>query len=312
MIALNYSDVHLIPKKCIVNSRQACLTSVRIGKFNFDLPIMPANMKAVVDGASYKTYVKSGVIPIMHRFKVDTGEFLRNNKDNWKAISIGIQQDDRLSLHYVALDFDKDYWPDCICIDVAHGHCDGVAEMIQYIKRVFASKPPFIIAGNVTTADGVKFLENAGADATKVGIGPGQVCSTKNKTGFHIPMFSAVSACAKVAKKPIIADGGIRENGDIAKALVAGATFVMVGGMFASCSNSPATIVNGKKLYYGSASVMNKGNSNNVEGFATELSPTVTIEDKVKEMKQDLQSAISYAGGDSLYAFKSVDYVTTK
>jgi GMP reductase len=275
---------------------------------------MPANMKAVIDEATYNTYLKAGVIPIMHRFNSDIGNILRSNRDKWKAICVGVKQEDRTSLHYIAIDFDKECWPDCICIDVAHGHSDRVAEMISFIKKVFNNKKVFVIAGNVTTPDAVKFLQNAGADAIKVGIGPGQVCSTKNKTGFHIPMFTAVNECAKVAKVPIIADGGIRENGDVAKALVAGATFVMVGGMFASCSNSPATIVNGKKLYYGSASAYNKGHNNNVEGFATELNTTMTIEDKVRELKQDLQSAISYAGGVDLSAlhYSKVNYVTLK
>lgn len=129
-----------------------------------------------------------------------------------------------------------------------------------------------MIAGNVGTPEGVRELENAGADATKVGIGPGRVCITKIKTGFGTGgwQLSALNLCNKAARKPIIADGGLRTHGDIAKSIRFGATMVMIGSLFAAHEESPGETVelDGKKYkeYFGSASEYQKGEHKNVEG----------------------------------------------
>lgn len=142
--------------------------------------------------------------------------------------------------------------------------------MIRHIKTNLPDS--FIIAGNVGTPEAVRELENAGADATKVGIGPGKVCITKLKTGFGTGgwQLAAVRWCAKAATKPIIADGGIRDHGDIAKSIRFGATMVMIGSLFAGHIESPGKIVEieGKpyKEYFGSASEFQKGARKNVEG----------------------------------------------
>jgi GMP reductase len=158
--------------------------------------------------------------------------------------------------------------------------------------------------------------------ATKVGIACGASCITYNKTGFASPMFSTVQEIANtrdemsgfdnVENVPlIIADGGISCNGDIAKALVAGADMVMAGSMFARCIDSPAMVDPTdptKKLYFGSASLMN-GNKKNIEGQTLSMPMNgMTYEQKLKEVYQDLASAVSYAGGDTLQAFQEVDY----
>lgn len=290
--ALGYKDVYLVPNYSELESRTLADTSVKIKDFKFTLPVMPSNMKAVVNFDTYHTYCNLGVIPIMNRFEMSNWDFLKKCVTDWRAISIGVKHEDQIALHNI------EYPPTCICIDIAHGHSLAMKNMIGYVKKYF----PYtvIIAGNVTTPEATRDLADWGADIVKVGIGPGQVCSTKNKTGFHIPMFTAVKNCAAVSPVPIIADGGFRENGDIVKALVAGATFVMVGGMFAQCSDSPALLVNGKKEYFGSASEKNKGNVRNIEGFTTYLTPSHTIASKIREIHEDLASAISYAGGKDL------------
>ncbi len=325
-IAIGYKDVFLVPNKCIVRSRKEVDTSyfLPLGELdysttedifnqtkktlplfkNFRLPIIPANMKSVVDYRTYEKYSELGLMPIMHRFNVDLVSFLSGVQGEWRAISVGINNQDLIQLQRISQELTVNKQPHLICIDIAHGHSDSVKEMIGAIKTLFKEPRicPIIMAGNVTTPEAVEDLQSWGADIIKVGIGPGQVCSTKNKTGFHVPMFTAVKECARVAKVPIVADGGIRETGDIAKALVAGADLVMVGGMFAACTDSPAVIIDGKKEYYGSASAHNKGYNQNIEGFHIHLSPTMSIEDKVKEIQEDLQSAISYAGGKDLSA----------
>jgi len=175
----------------------------------------------------------------------------------------------------------------------------------------------------VATPQGVKDLAMWGADIVKVGIGQGSPCTTKDKTGFTLPMFTCVKECSQVfigdsfedsQRVPIIADGGIQCNGDIAKALVAGADWVMAGGLFACCVDSAAhsIMVEGSlhRAYYGSASFENKKTRAHIEGTLKNVpSCGLTFEDKLVEIKEDLQSAISYSGGKDLTSLnKSVQY----
>ena len=185
--------------------------------------------------------------------------------------------------------------------------------MIKYIKQQLPNA--FVIAGNIATPEAVRDLENAGADATKVGVGPGRVCITKIKTGFGTAgwQLAAIRLCAKAARKPIIADGGIRTNGDIAKSIRFGASMVMIGSLLAAHEESPGEEVmqNGQKYkeYFGSASEFQKGEYKNVEGKKILIESRGSLFNTLKEMQEDLQSSISYAGGKDLEAIRTVDYV---
>ena len=158
-------------------------------------------------------------------------------------------------------------------------------------------------------------LENWGADATKVGVGPGKVCITRLKTGFGTGgwQLSALKWCARVATKPIIADGGIRHHGDIAKSVRFGAAMVMIGSLFAGHEESPGQTVevDGKlyKEYYGSASDFNKGEYKHVEGKRILEPIKGRLADTLREMREDLQSSICYAGGTQLTDMRKVNYV---
>jgi IMP dehydrogenase len=137
---------------------------------------------------------------------------------------------------------------DVIVVDSAHGHAEAVVNSVPAIKRQFPDIE--LIAGNVATADGTRSLIEAGADAIKVGVGPGSICTTRVVAGVGVPQISAVMECAKVARKhqvPIIADGGIKYSGDVVKALAAGADSVMIGSIFAGTDESPGETV----LYQG-------------------------------------------------------------
>jgi GMP reductase len=203
--------------------------------------------------------------------------------------------------------------PEYVTIDIAHGHADTVKNMIYHLKKKLPGT--FIIAGNVGTPEAIIDLENWGADATKVGIGPGKVCITRMKTGFGTGgwQLSALKWCARVATKPIIADGGIREHGDIAKSIRFGATMVMVGSMLAGHEESPGSTVevDGRlyKEYYGSASDFNKGEYKHVEGKRILEPVKGKLSDTLREMQEDLQSSISYAGGTRLADIRRVNYV---
>ena len=137
---------------------------------------------------------------------------------------------------------------DVVVIDTAHGHSRGVLEAVTQIKR--ASNKTQIIAGNVATADGAKALIDAGADAVKVGIGPGSICTTRIVAGVGVPQLTAVMDAAKAAQKanvPVIADGGIKFSGDLAKALAGGAEVAMIGSLLAGSEEAPGEI----QLYQG-------------------------------------------------------------
>ena len=322
--ALKYEDVCLIPNYSQCRSRSECSTLTKFGPQEFNLPVVPANMKSVICPSVAEWMSENNYFYIMHRFDIDILAFLvSTNEDNWRTISIsvGVNEKDRdLLIKAASLKLRIDY----ITIDIAHGHSANMSRMIEHVKRSFPDA--YLIAGNVATAQGVTALSDWGADAVKVGIGQGSPCTTKDKTGFTTPMFSCVWDCSGLPKErgfdfgdepskniPIIADGGIKCNGDIAKALVARADMVMAGGLFASCTDSPAESikVNGNtyKAYFGSASAQNKGHNNHTEGTLININSSgITYEDKLKEIKQDLQSSISYAGGRDLACFKNVGY----
>lgn len=318
MKALKYQDICLVPNYSDVYSRVDCDTRVTLGEKKFRLPIIPANMKSVIDMKQSKWMSEHNYFYIMHRFGNSLKELVTQmNEENWENISVsmGVKLKDKKDI--VALAKYKQRI-DYITIDIAHGHCERMKSAIECIKKYMPSTK--IIAGNVATSSAVRDLASWGADIVKVGIGQGSPCTTKDKTGFTIPMFSCTTWCSNIFKDevslapiPIIADGGVKCNGDIAKAITAGATMVMAGGLFAACSDSPAasSTVNNvpHKAYFGSASAENKGHNNNIEGKLTNIASNgITLECKLDEIKQDLQSAISYAGGPNLDALSNVEY----
>ena len=313
MEIFDYDNILLLPRKCRVESRSECDAGVELGGHKFRLPVVPANMKTVVDQPICEWLAQNGYFYVMHRFDLDNLVFTRNMKAKglFASISLGVKKPDYDTIDRMLA---EGLTPDYITIDIAHGHADSVKNMITCLKEKMPEA--FIIAGNVGTPEGVIDLENWGADATKVGIGPGKVCITKLKTGFGTGgwQLSAVKWCARVATKPIIADGGIRDHGDIAKSVRFGATMVMIGSLFAGHEESPgATVeVDGKlyKEYYGSASDFNKGEYKHVEGKRILEEIKGKLANTLVEMEQDVQSSISYSGGKKLMDIRKVNYVT--
>ena len=312
----DYEDIQLIPAKAVVNSRSECDTTIEFGGRLFKLPVVPANMQTIIDEKIAVTLAENNYFYIMHRFQPESRlSFVQDMQERglFASISVGVKAEEYEFVEQLA---DQGIRPEYITIDVAHGHSNSVIEMIQFIKKRLPDS--FVIAGNVGTPEAVRELEHAGADATKVGIGPGKVCITKIKTGFGTGgwQLAALRWCAKAASKPIIADGGIRTHGDIAKSVRFGASMVMIGSLFAGHEESPGQTVetDGKlyKEYFGSASEFQKGEKKNVEGKKMFVEYRGSLKDTLIEMEQDLQSAISYAGGDKLSSIRNVDYVIVK
>ncbi|HNU10970.1 MAG TPA: GMP reductase [Rubrivivax sp.] len=312
MEIFDYDNILLLPRKCRVESRSECDPSVEFGGRRFALPVVPSNMKTVVDEPIARYLASNGYFYVMHRFDLDSVEFARRMREAGLLVSIssGVKAADFEVIDRLVSDGTG---ADYITIDVAHGHADSVKRAIEYIKTRLPRA--FVIAGNVATPEAVIDLENWGADATKVGVGPGKVCITKLKTGFGTGgwQLSALKWCSRVATKPIIADGGIRHHGDIAKSVRFGAAMVMVGSLFAGHEESPgATVeVDGRlyKEYYGSASDFNKGEYKHVEGKRILEPIKGKLAETLREMREDLQSSISYAGGRQLADLKKVNYV---
>jgi IMP dehydrogenase len=233
-----FDDVALVPQFNNVPSRtEPSLETWLTRDLKIQLPILAANMDTVIGPELAEFLVEAGSIPIFHRFTDFASQLKWVEKFRDKTfISCGI--------HMSKLDETRkllDSGAIGVCIDVAHGHSERMFRMIQELKRTHPTKD--IIVGNVCTPMAYHDLVNAGADAVKVGVGPGAACTTRMVTGFGIPQFSAIQECARIAEKlriPLIADGGIRDSRDIVLALAAGASSVMIGKLFALTNESAA------------------------------------------------------------------------
>ena len=186
---------------------------------------------------------------------------------------------------------------DVVVVDTAHGHSQGVMEMTRWVKQRFSHIE--VVAGNVATGDAVRDLIRAGADAVKVGIGPGSICTTRVVAGVGVPQISAIYHCAQAAQDeiPVIADGGVRYSGDVAKALAAGADCVMMGGVLAGTDESP-----GEKVFYqGRQYVVYRG-MGSLEAMKTRAGSRERygqhdVEQLEKLVPEGIEGTVQYRGG---------------
>ena len=214
---------------------------------------------------------------------------------------------------------------DVIIVDTAHGHSKGVMEMVKLLKKNFPNLE--LIAGNVGTEEGARALIKLGIDAIKVGIGPGSICTTRVIAGVGVPQVTAIYECARVAmrsKIPVIADGGIKQTGDIAKAIAAGADSAMIGGLFAGVEESPGekVLYDGRsyKMYRGMGSLdaMKKGSSDRYfqdveddlmklvpEGIEGRVPYKGPLADTVFQMIGGLRAAMGYCGCRAIHEMKT-------
>lgn len=222
---------------------------------------------------------------------------------------------------------------DFVVVDTAHGHAEGVLETVQRISARFEDEVD-LVAGNVGTAEGTRDLIDAGVDCVKVGIGPGSICTTRVVAGVGVPQLTAIMECAEVARSEgvsIIADGGIKQTGDIPKALAAGASAVMIGSLFASVEESPGeTIIYEGRKYksyrgMGSVSAMEAGSKDRYfqdaeddlrklvpEGIEGRVPYSGTLSEVIHQMKGGLQAAMGYCGCETVQElYESSQFVRT-
>lgn len=310
----DYDDVQLLPKRNVLESRSAADTVVQFGPAKFGLPIVPANMSSIIDVNLAQHLANSGIFYIMHRFGVNVVEFnnLMHDEGLLSSISLGVKAEDHAALEKLAGAHQP---PEYVTIDVAHGHSLMVDQMLQAVRA--ALPDTFIIAGNIGTVSAALELESFGADAVKVGLGPGSACLTSPNTGFGTRgwQLAAVHQIAnKLRHTAVIADGGIKNYGDIAKSIALGADMVMLGGMLAAHEESPGETVTSAdgtqyKLFYGSASAQQKQEARHVEGKEEWIECRGSIQNTLTAIKENLQSSISYAGGTRVMALRDVEYV---
>ncbi len=238
---LTFDDVLLVPRRSTIRSRShVSLTTWLSRNIELAIPVIAANMDTVCEDAMAKELARLGGIGILHRFlpveaQVAMAEKVKTADPSYRVgAAVGTDHDMVDRARALA-----DVGVDVLVLDIAHGHADHALHGVEALKAAVPSVD--VIAGNVATRQGALDLVSAGADAVKVGVGPGGVCTTRLVAGVGVPQLTAIADCAGCGV-PLIADGGIRTSGDIAKALAAGADTVMIGSMFAGTKESPGEV----------------------------------------------------------------------
>jgi len=325
-IGLTFDDVCLVPQFNNVASRgEPVLDTWITSRMKTRLPLIPANMDSVISPELSEALLKwSGDAIILHRFHKDENlksiiecEYMRPVCVSW-----GVKDWDGLKALLTGGLDEHMIWG--VCFDVAHGHCEGMFDIMDRTQSEFGDSIE-IIAGNVCTPLGYQELVSHGATAVKVGVGCGAACTTRIVTGFGMPQFTAIRECATLARKlrvPIIADGGIRNSRDIVLALAAGASSVMMGKMFAACEESAAEKKNAPKNHafysFGSSKGAKKAAKyrgqasfdfqqefygeckNTPEGEAFWIPVTGSVDDLMTELIGSIKSGMTYAGAKTI------------
>jgi IMP dehydrogenase len=303
---LTFDDVLLVPQYSEVRSRSNVDLSTSVGKAKMRIPIIAANMDTVCGPEMAGTIDALGGfgvvhrnIPLTERFGSVAGRTVRS------AVAFGVNED----LDVVISEANR--WKTKILVlDIAHGHSAHALNAIKYVISGIDHEATFV-GGNVATQRAVEDFASAGADAVKVGIGPGSVCSTRVVAGVGIPQLTAIEQCADAADRcgiSVIADGGIKVPGDAAKALAAGADAVMIGNMLAGTTEAPGkrvTLPDGTvvKEHRGMASA--DAGSAYPEGVASSVPVKGPASDVVETILKGIKSACSYVGASTLKEFQS-------
>lgn len=320
---LTFDDVLIEPSYSNIPTRDEVDLSQEFLGLKLDLPIISANMDYITEVDMMCAMRSAGGLGILHRFapwekqyaqlrevheKVDVhGRYVpiafsvgtRNTKESFNRVVEVIETSFNLHRQLMFI----------VTVDVAHGHHEKVIELITAIKELY-SPHLYVIAGNIATSDAAfDLIIDAGADAVKVGIGPGSVCTTRTVTGVGVPQLSAIAEVAKETQLrniPLIADGGIRSSGDIVKALVAGADVVMCGHLLAGTAETPGQSIIGQdgvtkwKPYRGQSIFGSNGDrftKEGISGYVRERGPVANV---LKQLAGGIRSGMSYVGARNL------------
>ena len=310
--ALTYNDVLLEPQYSDIKSRSEInISSMLRGAgptTHLTLPIIASPMDTVSETAMGVAMWRHGALAVVHRYNTIerqmgiVDEITVGSNCN-AAAAIGTTGDylDRATALY-------DAGVRILCVDVAHGHHILMKEALSELRKAFGDAI-HIMAGNIATLEGYNDLVDWGADSVRCNIGGGSICSTRIQTGHGVPGLHTIIDCARSDRNaPIIADGGIRNSGDIVKALAAGADFVMLGSLLSGTDETPGDVINtreGKfKSYRGMASkdaqIEWRGKTASLEGVATTVPCKGPLAGVLEELERGIRSGFSYSGARSL------------
>ncbi len=310
--ALSFDDVLLVPRISEIGSRRDVnlsssirdVDNVQIEDEVMSLPIISSPMDTVTGKEMMQSMHYAGGLGVAHRYCSieEQVSFIRGI--SYPAAAIGVTGDYFERAKELVKAGCK-----VLCIDVAHGHHVAVRLALVALKTEFGDSVA-VIAGNVATAEAFEYLSSFGADAVRVGIGGGSICSTRIQTGHGVPTLQSIMDCANSeANAKIIADGGIRNAGDIVKSLAAGADFVMLGSLLAGTDQSPGQVFTSAegskyKVYRGMASVEAqidwRGEARSLEGVSTTIPWKGSVEKILKDLEQNIRSGLSYSGATDI------------
>ncbi len=303
MLGLTYDDVLLLPDASdVVPSEVETKTQLTRG-ITLDVPLVSSAMDTVTESQMAIAMAKAGGIGIIHRnLAIDeqvTHVKLVKGAGLIVGAAVGVG-DDGFARAQALIDAGVDV----VVVDTAHGHHRAVLDAIERIKNKYADQE--VIGGNVATRAGAQALINAGADAVKVGVGPGSICTTRVVAGVGVPQVTAIMEAAKACKKsdvPLIADGGLQYSGDIAKAIVSGADTVMLGSLLAGCDESPGELIeiDGRKYkaYRGMGSLGAMQSRGEKKSYSKDryMQDDVLAEDKL--VPEGIEGKVAYRGSVS-------------
>lgn len=309
---LSYGDVLIVPKRSPVDSRSDVdLTTNLTPNIELTAPVLSAPMDTVTETETAVALDAVGGFGVVHRFmEIDEqAGAVRRASDAGAQVGAAVGIDEDYLARTAAL---VDAGADCVVVDVAHGHMERCLDTVAELDSEFDVD---LVAGNVVTPTGVEDLAAAGADAVKVGVGPGSHCTTRKVTGAGMPQLTAVDDCAEAAADLdvcIVADGGIRTSGDAVKALVAGADTVMLGSFFAGTDEAPGEVVTIDGERFKRTRGMSTTAANEARSDKTDNGPgadegvegltpyTGALEPKTTEFLWGIRSGVSYCGGHTL------------
>ncbi len=308
---LSYDDVLLVPQRSPVDSRSDVSVATKLTlSVELGNPLVSAAMDTVTEAQLACALAETGGIGVIHRFlsREKQAEEVRFVKERGYQVAgaVGLDED-----YMARADALCTAGVDAVVFDVAHGHLDRAVEAIESLRSFDVP----IVAGNVATPSGVVDLASAGADAVKVGVGPGAFCTTRKVSGAGVPQLTAVDTCAAAAPDDvcIIADGGIKTSGDAVKALMAGADTVMMGSFFAETEEAAGSKVSNGELVNEARGMASREANNGredkeicgddvvvAEGVSGSVSVDGSVSEKVHEFVGGIKSGLSYCGGHSI------------
>ena len=287
-IGLAYDDVLIVPAYSDIATRDEVSTEMRLGDFTFKLPVVASPMDTICGSEMARRMAELGCLGILHRFMT-----IRENEYQYLqasigggivGVSVGVKKDE-----YERAEALLAYNVPIVCVDVAHAHHELAGKMVEYLSQ----KNVFVIAGTVATKEGVEYLFSKGADAIHVGIGAGSVCTTRIVTGVGVPQLTAIMECSNLGV-PILANGGIRNSGDVAKSIAAGASMVILGRMLAGTDEALNS-----NIYRGMASF-----GDYQEGVSVPVAKQGPVSNVIDAIGKGLRSSMSYVGARNIEQFR--------